>query len=48
LLVAGVPGGPHDVGVRSTFADVGATIAELLGVATSGLAGRDFSTGLGF
>jgi phosphopentomutase len=33
LLAAGLPGGPHDVGARSTFADLGATAAELLGVA---------------
>jgi phosphopentomutase len=32
LLAAGVPGGPHDVGARSTFADLGATVADLLGV----------------
>jgi len=43
LLVAGVPGGPHDLGVRDTFADLGATIADLLGVETEGLAGRSFA-----
>ena len=32
LLAAAVPAGPHDVGARSTFADLGATVAELLGV----------------
>jgi phosphopentomutase len=32
LLVAGVEGGPHDVGARGTFADIGATAADLLGV----------------
>ena len=32
LLVAGVEGGPYDVGARATFADIGATAADLLGV----------------
>ena len=32
LLVAGLDGGPYDVGVRQTYADLGATIADLLGV----------------
>ena len=32
LLVAGLTGGPYDVGARDTFADLGATVAELLGV----------------
>jgi phosphopentomutase len=32
LLVAGIPGGPHDVGARQTFADLGATVADVLGV----------------
>ena len=43
LLAAGLSGGPYDVGVRSTFADLGATIAELLGVTTAGLAGESFA-----
>jgi phosphopentomutase len=32
LLASGVPRGPHDIGDRDTFADLGATAAELLGV----------------
>jgi len=32
LLVAGLEGGPYDVGVRDAFADLGATVADLLGV----------------
>jgi phosphopentomutase len=32
LLVAGLPSGPYDVGDRTTFADLGATVADLLGV----------------
>ena len=32
LLAAGLPAGPYDVGDRATYADVGATAAELLGV----------------
>ncbi|MGZ8625248.1 MAG: phosphopentomutase [Actinomycetota bacterium] len=33
LLVAGLDGGPVDLGTRGTFADLGATVADLLGVA---------------
>jgi phosphopentomutase len=47
LLAAGVPGGPHDVGVRSTFADLGATVAEILEVQTAGLAGTSFAWEMG-
>jgi phosphopentomutase len=32
LLVAGLEGGPHDLGTRRTFCDLGATVADLLGV----------------
>lgn len=32
VLVAGLSGGPYDLGVRDTFADLGATVADLLGV----------------
>ncbi len=42
LLVAGSPGGPHDVGTRDGFGDVGATVADVLGVSVDGLAGRSF------
>jgi len=47
LLVAGLSGGPFDLGVRQTFADLGATVADLLGVTTSGLAGISFASELG-
>jgi phosphopentomutase len=47
LLAAGVPGGPHDIGVRETFADLGATVAELLGVPRGGLAGTSFAGEIG-
>jgi phosphopentomutase len=47
LLVAGAPGGPVDLGVRETFGDLGATVADLLGVETSGLAGTSFAGELG-
>jgi phosphopentomutase len=42
LLVAGLEGGPHDLGTRSTFADLGQTVAELLGADGSGLEGESF------
>jgi len=48
LLVAGLSGGPVDLGVRDTFADLGATVADLLGVETTGLAGTSFAAELGF
>jgi phosphopentomutase len=48
LLAAGVTGGPYDLGVRSTFADLGATVAEILGADTSGLAGESFARDIGF
>jgi phosphopentomutase len=47
LLAAGVPGGPYDVGNRPTFADLGATVADLLGVPTPGLAGESFASEIG-
>ena len=47
MLAAGVPGGPHDVGVRSTYADLGATAAELLGVPWD-LAGESFAREAGW
>ena len=48
LLAAGVPGGPFDVGVRSTFGDLGATVAGLLGVETWGLAGASLAGEIGW
>jgi len=47
LLVVGNPGGPVDLGVRETFADLGATVADLLGVEVGGLAGASFAGELG-
>jgi phosphopentomutase len=46
LLVAGLPGGPYDVGTRASFADLGATTAELLGVDWD-LQGTSFASGIG-
>jgi phosphopentomutase len=43
LLVAGLPGEPVDVGTRACFADLGATVADLLGVKMpEGSAGESF------
>jgi phosphopentomutase len=39
--------GPVDLGVRETFADLGATVAELFGVRGNGLAGTSFGRELG-
>lgn len=47
ILMAGGPGGSHDVGVRETFADLGATAADLLGVPWE-LEGRSFAPEVGF
>jgi phosphopentomutase len=47
LLVAGLQGDPHDVGTRDTFADLGQTVAELLGADGSGLEGESFVDLLG-
>jgi phosphopentomutase len=38
---------PVDLGVRDTFADLGATVAELLGAPSGGLAGTSFANELG-
>jgi phosphopentomutase len=43
LLGAGFGGGALDLDVRSTFADLGATVADLLGVKPSSRAGRSFA-----
>src|SRR5439155_13582420 len=40
VLGAGFPGEAIDVGIRSSFADLGATASELLGVQPSSSAGR--------
>jgi phosphopentomutase len=47
LLVAGLEGGPHDIGTRDTFADLGRTVVELLGADGSGLVGESFVDQLG-
>jgi phosphopentomutase len=47
LLVAGLEGGPYDVGTRETFADLGQTVVELLGADTGGLEGTSFVDLLG-
>ena len=47
VLVSGATGtAAVDLGVRSTFADVGATIADLFGVPIEGLAGTSFADSL--
>jgi phosphopentomutase len=46
LLAAGLPGGPFDIGSRSTFADLGATVADLLGPPW-GLEGASFAGEIG-
>ena len=47
LLVAGLSGGPFDLGTRTTFGDLGHTVADLLGVDVSGLVGRSFAREIG-
>lgn len=47
LLAAGCPGEPHEIGTRGTFADLGHTVAELLGVEVEGLTGESFADRLG-
>jgi phosphopentomutase len=47
MLMAGVPGGPYDIGARDSFADLGATAADLLGVPWQ-LEGRSFAGEVGF
>ncbi len=47
LLAAGLPDGPVDLGARPTFADLGATVADLLTVKAEGLAGESFAPEIG-
>ncbi len=47
LLAAGLPGGPAEIGTRGSFGDLGATVADLLGVEVEGLLGRSFANELG-
>jgi phosphopentomutase len=46
MLAAGLEGGPYDVGARDTYADLGATAAELLGVPWD-LQGSSFAGAIG-
>jgi phosphopentomutase len=48
LLAAGLAGGPSKIGDRSSFADQGATVADLLGVEVDGAFGSSFAAELGF
>jgi phosphopentomutase len=49
MLAAGIPlDRAVDVGTRATFADLGATVAEVLGIPTEGLAGEGFAAALGW
>jgi phosphopentomutase len=47
LLAAGLTGAARDVGTRPTFADLGATVATLLGVEPQGTAGTSMAAALG-
>ncbi len=47
LLAAGLEGGPHEIGTRDGFGDLGATAADLLGVDLEGLLGTSFAPELG-
>jgi phosphopentomutase len=47
LLASGLPDGPVDLRSRPTFADLGATVADLLDVKTEGLAGESFAPEIG-
>jgi phosphopentomutase len=48
LLAGGLTGGPHEIGTRDGFGDLGLTAAALLGVEVEGLVGEPFLDGLGF
>ena len=48
LLAAGVAGGPHEIGTRESFSDLGQTVAQLLGVEVEGLQCEGFADRLGF
>lgn len=47
ILVAGLRGGPHEIGTRDSFGDIGQTAAALLGVEVEGLVGESFVDRLG-
>ena len=48
LLAAGLAEGPHDLGTRDGFEDLGATVLDLLGVDDAGLPGSSFAGELGY
>ncbi len=48
LLAAGVPDGPHEIGVRDSFGDLGRTVADLLGVEVEGSFGSGFADRIGY
>ena len=47
MLVAGLDGQARDLGTRASFADLGQTVAGLLGADASGLEGESFLDLLG-
>ena len=47
LLAAGLEDGPHAIGTRDGFGDLGATVADLLGVEVEGRFGTSFAPELG-
>jgi phosphopentomutase len=47
LLVAGCARGPYDIGTRTTFADLGATVLEVLGVTAPLTIGESFAAAIG-
>lgn len=48
LLAAGLPEGPHEIGTRESFGDLGHTIAALLGVEVEDRVGVSFADRIGF
>ncbi len=48
LLAAGLPNGPHEIGTRESFGDLGHTIAALLGVEVKERVGTSFADRIGF
>ncbi len=48
LLAAGLSGGPHEIGTRGSFGDLGHTVAALLGVDARDLEGEAFLDRIGF
>ena len=47
LLAAGCARGPYDIGTRTTFADLGATVLEALGVTAPLAIGESFAAAIG-